>query len=167
MDHVGLRVKDYEASKAFYIKALGPLGLRIVKEIPGFKACGFGCQFPFFWICEGPVSDNPPAHVAFYASTRDKVHAFHAAALAAGAKDNGAPGFRRHYHPMYYGAFVYDPDGYNIEAVKHWPEGLAEWLAMAWGLLKRTLGLGGAGGASGASATGCPAAGSAEHAKAH
>lgn len=118
LDHVGLRVKDYSASKAFYVAALAPLGYSVVMDFPG-KGAGFGtADKPEFWV----VQDEPTsahAHVAFNSPDRKTVDAFHAAALAAGGEDNGAPGIREHYHPNYYGAFVFDPDGNNVEAVCH------------------------------------------------
>jgi catechol 2,3-dioxygenase-like lactoylglutathione lyase family enzyme len=121
LDHVGLEVSDYERSKAFYAKALEPLGLRLLMEpVPG--ACGFGSPSdgkPFFWIAARGRPVVSGAHVAFAAATTEVVGAFHAAALAAGAVDNGAPGRRPVYHPGYYGAFVLDPDGNNVEAVCH------------------------------------------------
>ncbi len=122
LDHVGLDVADYDRSKAFYSKALAPLGLELVMEpVPGIG--GFGeRQRPFFWIVTGRRSAQSGVHVAFTAETRAAVDAFHAAALEAGATDNGAPGVREIYHPAYYGAYVLDPDGNNVEAVSHRPE---------------------------------------------
>jgi catechol 2,3-dioxygenase-like lactoylglutathione lyase family enzyme len=119
LDHVGFAVSDYERSKAFYEAALAPLGFRLVMEpVPG--AAGFGGENgkPDFWITD---RDAPPTgvHVAFEAASRERVDAFHAAALAAGGTDNGAPGVREIYHPTYYGAYVLDPDGNNVEAVCH------------------------------------------------
>ena len=122
LDHVGLDVADYDRSKAFYSKALAPLGLELVMEpVPGIG--GFGeRQRPFFWIATGRRSAQSGVHVAFIAENRAAVDAFHAAALEAGATDNGAPGVREIYHPAYYGAYVLDPDGNNVEAVSHRPE---------------------------------------------
>lgn len=126
IDHVGLTVRDYAASKAFYADALEPLGIALVMEVgpdenPTGWACGFGAEGkPFFWIGEGRHVDEG-CHVAFSARTRGEVDAFHAAALAAGAADNGGPGLRPHYHPDYYGAFVRDLNGWNLEAVCHAP----------------------------------------------
>ncbi len=126
LDHVTLVVSDYERSKAFYAKALAPLGIAIIKEFG--QVCGFGRDHkPEFWIGTGPTSFQKaeqlkvitPTHVAFTARTRAAVKAFYEAALAAGGKDFGAPGVRAHYHPDYYGAFVLDPDGHDIEAVSH------------------------------------------------
>ena len=122
LDHLGLEVSDYEASKAFYEKALDPLGLEVLMEMPG-TACGFGSpeeRKPFFWVAKRrPVTTG--AHVAFSAPDRATVDAFHEAALAAGATDNGGPGVREIYHPSYYGAFVLDLDGNNVEALCHAP----------------------------------------------
>ncbi len=122
LDHVGLEVSDYERSKAFFADALAPLGLELLMEIPGASACGFGSpakRKPFFWIFQRGNAAVTGAHVAFGAPTVELVDAFHEAALAAGATDNGGPGKREIYHPSYYGAFVLDPDGNNIEAVCH------------------------------------------------
>lgn len=127
IDHVGFPVSDYARSKAFYEKALAPLGYALIMEVPadvnpgGAAACGFGRNGkPDFWIgAEGGLAK--PVHVAIVAETRAEVDDFHKAALAAGGTNNGAPGIRAHYHPDYYGAFVRDPDGHNIEAVCHKP----------------------------------------------
>jgi catechol 2,3-dioxygenase-like lactoylglutathione lyase family enzyme len=119
IDHIGLEVTDFERSKAFYTQALAPLGMRpIMEAFPGF--CGFGEDFPFFWVTSRGQEPSSGAHVAFSAKDRPMVDAFHAAALAAGGTDNGAAGLRE-YHRNYYGAFVLDPDGHNIEAVCHKP----------------------------------------------
>jgi catechol 2,3-dioxygenase-like lactoylglutathione lyase family enzyme len=119
IDHVGLNVTDYETSKRFFEQALEPLGYRVVMDFPEFGGAGFGTgSSPDFWI----MARDPRGtgtHVAFEVSERGTVDAFHAAALAAGGTDNGAPGVRAHYHPTYYAAFVLDPDGNNIEAVCH------------------------------------------------
>ncbi len=126
LDHVGLSVRDIERSKTFYTKALAPLGFGLVKDYG--KACGFGPPGkPELWLAEGPTTyqraehlrDITPIHVALRAKDRAEVDAFYAAALAAGGKDHGAPGIRAEYHPHYYGAFIIDPDGHNIEAVIH------------------------------------------------
>ena len=118
LDHVGLSVSDYAASRRFYEAALEPLGWRVVMGNEAWGA-GFGTgDKPVFWIVRrDPVSTG--VHVAFHAAGRATVDAFHAAALAAGGTDNGAPGLREQYHPTYYGAFVLDPDGNNAEAVCH------------------------------------------------
>ena len=125
IDHVGFPVSDYERSKAFYSKALAPLGYVLVMEVRQDEhdspAAGFGASGkPDFWI-GGEGGLNRAMHVAIAAGDRAAVDAFYHAALAAGAKDNGAPGLRPHYHPDYYGAFVLDPDGHNVEAVCHKP----------------------------------------------
>jgi catechol 2,3-dioxygenase-like lactoylglutathione lyase family enzyme len=127
IDHVGFPVSDYARSKAFYEKALAPLGYALIMEVgsqqteSGSAAAGFGIEHkPDFWI-GGEGGLNRPMHIAIATKDRAAVDAFHRAALAAGGKDNGAPGLRPHYHPNYYGAFVLDPDGHNIEAVCHAP----------------------------------------------
>lgn len=120
IDHVKLFVSDFERSRAFYENALQPLGYRILlAQAPG--VVGMGREFPDFWIAQ---TDEPTtAHVAFRADERELVDAFHEAALAAGGSENGSPGSRPHYHEHYYGAFILDPDGNNIEAVCHNPVG--------------------------------------------
>jgi catechol 2,3-dioxygenase-like lactoylglutathione lyase family enzyme len=120
LDHMGFSVSDYDRSKAFYEKALAPLGLKLLMEpVPGIGGFGDG-QKPFFWIgTRGPAQSE--IHVAFEADSRETVDAFHAAALEAGGTDNGGPGVREIYHPTYYGAYVLDPDGNNVEAVCHKP----------------------------------------------
>jgi len=127
IDHIGFAVSDYERAKAFYTKALAPLNYVLIMEVPaegnpsGAPAAGFGeGGKPDFWI-GGEGGIEKPLHVAFQTRDRASVDAFHKAALAAGGRDNGAPGLRPHYHPNYYGAFVFDPDGHNIEAVCHAP----------------------------------------------
>jgi catechol 2,3-dioxygenase-like lactoylglutathione lyase family enzyme len=128
LDHVTLVVSDYARSKAFYEKALAPLGVKMLMEYG--TGCGFGRdKKPDFWIGQGPTSFQTPeqlkiitpTHIAFSARSRDEVDAFYTAALAAGARDFGKPGLREVYHPHYYGAFVLDPDGHDIEAVIHGP----------------------------------------------
>jgi catechol 2,3-dioxygenase-like lactoylglutathione lyase family enzyme len=123
IDHMGITVSDYEASKAFYRAALAPLGYELVMEVAeAGPFAGFGeAGKPDFWIGPGERT-APKVHVAFRARDRATVRAFYEAALAAGAADNGPPGLREIYHPTYYGAFVLDPDGHNIEAVCHEPE---------------------------------------------
>jgi catechol 2,3-dioxygenase-like lactoylglutathione lyase family enzyme len=121
VDHVGFAVADYGASKAFYEKALAPLGMKLLMEFGG-AAAGFGKSGrpSFFLEAHGePVRGR--LHVAFRAESRAQVDAFHEAAIEAGGTDNGAPGIRSAYHPDYYGAYVLDPDGNNIEAVCHQP----------------------------------------------
>jgi catechol 2,3-dioxygenase-like lactoylglutathione lyase family enzyme len=120
IDHTGVNVSDFEASRRFYAAALAPLGYELLLEFNASVA-GFGEQGkPDFWIAQGEPN-TPRIHVAFRADTRREVDAFYDAALGAGARDNGAPGLRPQYHPDYYGAFVSDPDGHNIEAVCHTP----------------------------------------------
>jgi catechol 2,3-dioxygenase-like lactoylglutathione lyase family enzyme len=120
LDHIGLDVGDYEVSKAFYERALEPLGLRLMME-PTPEIGGFGDDFPFFWIAKRDRGPQTGVHVAFRVKKRELVDAFHTAALGAGGIDNGGPGVREIYHPNYYGAFVLDPDGNNVEAVCHTP----------------------------------------------
>jgi catechol 2,3-dioxygenase-like lactoylglutathione lyase family enzyme len=122
LDHIGLDVSDYDASKAFYEQALAPLGISCIME-PVPNVGGFGAEFPFFWIGQRERGPDSGTHVAFRTEDRETVDAFHAAAVAAGGRDNGAPGLREIYHPNYYGAFVLDPDGNNIEAVFHGERG--------------------------------------------
>ena len=120
LDHLGLRVSDFAKSKRFFESALAPLGYEVVMEF-GTSVAGLGVAGkPDFWISEGEASGQ--IHVAFASRDRATVDAFHEAAIAAGGSDNGAPGLRPQYHPNYYGAFVFDPDGNNIEAVCHEPE---------------------------------------------
>lgn len=120
IDHIGIGVRDYEKSKAFYLTALAPLGYALVMEGHGWA--GFGARGkPDFWI-QGGGPTTPRLHAAFRADSRAKVREFHQTALKAGAKDNGPPGIREMYHPNYYGAFVIDPDDHNLEAVCHAPE---------------------------------------------
>ena len=117
IDHLKLFVSDPAASRAFYERALAPLGYRVLME-PAPGVVGMGPDRPFLWLApaDGPATS---CHVAIAASGTEAVDAFHAAALAAGGTDNGAPGMRPQYHPHYYGAFVLDPDGNNVEAVFH------------------------------------------------
>ena len=120
LDHVSVPVSDYERAKAFYTKALAPLGITIVMDVG--PACGFGRRGkPDFWLSQRAAGAAPiaPSHIAFAAESRADVDAFYKEALAAGGKDNGPPGLRAEYHPNYYGAFVLDPDGHNVEAVIH------------------------------------------------
>lgn len=127
IDHLTILVSDLQRSLDFYLAALGPLGYGLVMELtreqipdlPFERCAGLGVGGkPDFWVrpSEAPIA---PTHVAFAAPDRAAVDAFHRAALEAGATDNGAPGPRPHYHPGYYGGFVLDPDGYNVEAVIH------------------------------------------------
>ena len=124
LDHIGITVSDFGRSKAFYTKALAPLSIAVIKEVSAedtgaHRHAGFGKDGkPFFWIGDGAKSAGA-VHIAFTALSRADVEAFYRAALAAGGKDNGAPGPRPHYHANYFGAFIFDPDGNNIEAVWH------------------------------------------------
>ena len=124
IDHLGISVRNHDQSRAFYLAALAPLGIGVImavsKEESGAASdyTGFGSNGkPFFWIGEGPVV--PGMHLAFVAQTRKQVDEFYRAAIASGAKDNGPPGIRAHYHPNYYAAFVIDVNGVNLEAVCH------------------------------------------------
>lgn len=119
LDHVSVGVADLAVAQAFYDVVLAPLGVTRLHD--GGDFCGYGRDQPKFWLhteSEAGAID-PGFHVAFGATERLAVDAFHAAALAAGAVDNGAPGPRPHYHDRYYGAFVITPDGHRIEAVCH------------------------------------------------
>jgi catechol 2,3-dioxygenase-like lactoylglutathione lyase family enzyme len=124
IDHLSVVVSDYAKSKAFYSQALAPIGHSRVVELPATRegqkeSAGFCHEDGSdFWISQGEAV-TPPIHIAFRVSSREAVDAFYKAAIAAGGKDNGAPGLRPRYHPHYYGAFVLDPDGHNIEAVCH------------------------------------------------
>ena len=114
IDHLKLQVADAAASRAFYETALAPLGYRVLLEFG--PVVGMGKDRPDFWLAPG---EGAPVHVAFRADGEQEVHRFHAAALQAGGTDNGEPGLRPHYHQNYYGAFVLDLDGNNVEAVYH------------------------------------------------
>ncbi len=117
IDHIGIQVTNLETSVAFYTRALAPLGYKLVMQVEQYAA-GFGIGGkPDFWIGTGKPTDK--IHVAILAKGRGDVRAFYDAAIAAGGTDNGPPGVRELYHPNYYGAFVLDPDGHNIEAVCH------------------------------------------------
>ncbi len=127
IDHMGLAVTDLARSKAFYARALAPLSITLLVEVTAAQTgdrshAGFGAKGrPFFWLGDGDTQAGS-LHVAFTAGSRAEVDAFHRAALGAGGRDNGAPGLRPHYHATYYGGFVLDPDGNNVEAVCHRPE---------------------------------------------
>ena len=121
IDHTGITVSDFEVSRSFYDKAMAPLGASLLYVVPpeftgGVKVGGYGRERPTFWLHEGGKPQDRQ-HVAFTARSRAEVDGFHAAALAAGGKDNGAPGLRADYSPTYYAAFLVDPDGNNVEAV--------------------------------------------------
>jgi catechol 2,3-dioxygenase-like lactoylglutathione lyase family enzyme len=122
IDHVGISATDFERSRAFYTAALGALGIKELwhYEERGEAHAGYGVERPAFWLGSGK-QHRGEAHVAFVAASRAEVESFYVAALANGGRDNGKPGLRAHYHPNYYGAFVLDPDGHNIEAVCHAP----------------------------------------------
>jgi catechol 2,3-dioxygenase-like lactoylglutathione lyase family enzyme len=126
IDHTGVQVSNPEKSRLFYEKALAPLGYKLMMEIPkeytdGLVVLGFGVPpKPDFWLSQG-TPQKPHVHIAFRADNRQQVDEFYQAALANGGKDNGGPGLRPHYHKDYYGAFVWDPDGHNIEACCHEP----------------------------------------------
>lgn len=119
-DHMGFGVSDIDESGKFFLQALAPLGVGLAMEGP--NSVGLGRQGkPSMWLY-ATSAVTPPLHIAIAANTRADVDAFYQAAMAAGAKDNGAPGLRPHYHPNYYAAFVLGPDGHNVEAVCHQPE---------------------------------------------
>jgi catechol 2,3-dioxygenase-like lactoylglutathione lyase family enzyme len=119
LDHIGIPVSDLDRAKDFYSEALAPIGFLLLGESAAHAAFGIG-HMPYLLL---RLTDVPPVstHVAFIADTRAQIDAFHAAAVAAGGTDNGSPGIRADYHPDYYAAFVLDPDGHNIEVVKHTP----------------------------------------------
>lgn len=118
IDHLTLHVTDMARSRAFYEAALAPLGYRVLMEFGAGVGMGVPPK-PDLWLAPGECA---PYHLAFHAEDHAAVRAFHEAALAAGGRDNGPPGLRPQYHPNYYGAFVLDPDGYNIEACCHDPQ---------------------------------------------
>ena len=119
-DHIGFNVSNFQEFKAFISQALAPLGIVITSEGEAWATIGRKGE-GFLWF--GSFGASPgPTHIAFAAKNREQVRQFHAAALAAGGKDNGPPGLRPHYHANYYGAFVIGPDGHNVEAVCHEPE---------------------------------------------
>ena len=123
LDHMTFRGADIDATKAFYEQALRPLGYGPALEMlhDGVRMLGFNDDGKFdTWFLQS-ISISGPTHIAWHAKDRGSVDAFHAAAIAAGGRDNGAPGVRPHYHQDYYGAFVLDPDGNNVEAVCHSP----------------------------------------------
>lgn len=129
IDHITFGVQDFSASVAFYDQAFAPLGVTRLFTVPkehtgGVQVTGYGDDRPWFWLAEEDATSGK-LHIALTARSRADVRAFHGAALRAGGRDNGAPGLRPHYHADYYGAFVLDPDGHNIEAVCHLPESVA------------------------------------------
>lgn len=120
-DHLGFGVTNLAESKAFFLRALQPLGVTVAMEGPYGVGLGQNKK-PSLWLSE--TKEHPAhLHIAFTAERREQVHEFYRAALAAGGKDNGVPGLRPHYHANYYGAFVIGPDGHNIEVVCHRPPG--------------------------------------------
>ncbi len=119
IDHIGLGISDYARSLEFYRQALAPLGIELIVEIEGWAGLGRNGKAEFWFGPDDQI--QRPMHIAFHADDRDAVDAFYQAALGAGGRDNGAPGIRAIYHPDYYGAFVLDPDGHNVEAVCHRP----------------------------------------------
>lgn len=120
LDHISIYVNDYEKAKSFYTAALAPLGYSLVREFAEWSVMGFGAGGkPDFWVSQREAIHN--VHIALAAQDTDVVNAFYDAALQAGAADNGAPGYRSEYSPGYYGAFVIDPFGNNLEAVFHDP----------------------------------------------
>ncbi|MEO7027347.1 MAG: VOC family protein [Caulobacteraceae bacterium] len=126
IDHITFGISDFARSTAFYDRALAPLGIKRLFDVPvehtgGVKVTGYGDDQPWFWIAEEDATRGK-LHIALAAKNRAAVDAFHREALAAGSRDNGAPGPRPHYHANHYGAFVLDPDGHNIEAVQHAPQ---------------------------------------------
>lgn len=119
-DHIGFHVSSFTEARAFLLAALAPLGVTVTQEGEGWAMIGRPGEGQFWF---GSFGAPPgPIHLAFAARNREEVRQFHAAALAAGGRDNGAPGLRTQYHPNYYGAFIIGPDGHNIEAVCHAPE---------------------------------------------
>ena len=119
IDHIGIAVSDYNHSRQFFVQALAPLGIELAMEVEGWAGLGRGGK-PELWFGTHTTVQHP-MHLAFVAQTREQVRGFYSAAIAAGGKDNGAPGIREIYHPNYYAAFVIGPDGHNIEAVCHLP----------------------------------------------
>lgn len=117
LDHTGFEVSDVQKSKAFFLAALKPLGYELYMEWEQWVGLAVKGK-PDLWIKNG-VKMSPPLHLAFRAENREQVDAFYQAAIQAGGRDNGEPGVREHFHPNYYGAFVFDLDGNNIEAVCH------------------------------------------------
>ena len=126
IDHISFGIKNFDRSVRFYDQAFAPLGVKRLFDVPmehtnGVKVTGYGDERPWFWVSEENAVTGQ-LHIALEASSRAEVDAFHAAALKAGGLCNGPPGLRPHYHEQYYGAFILDPDGHNIEAVCHNPE---------------------------------------------
>lgn len=132
LDHVSIGTADFARARAFYDPVMTALGYQVAMALEEYQVVGYGTGGkPSFWIhgpkgCEmaghGQFGSGPGQHIAFVAPDRRAIDAFHAAGVAHGARDNGAPGLRPHYHPDYYGAFLVDPDGHRIEACCHRPE---------------------------------------------
>jgi len=121
-DHVKFGVRDFAASKAFYLQALAPIGVQLLGEGEPSYGVELGVPKGASSLCLFQTTETPAhLHIAFVADRREQVDAFFQAALAAGGRDNGPPGLRPKYHPSYYAAFVIDPDGHNIEVVCHAP----------------------------------------------
>lgn len=120
LDHVGIKVSDFPRAKGFYEAALGALGIRLLSDFAfgSEHHAGFGRDKADFWISTSRQGKGE-THLAFHANSRAEVEAFYSIALSMGGRDNGPPGIRAHYHPNYFGAFVFDPDGNNVEAVCH------------------------------------------------
>ena len=124
IDHTGIIASDFAKSRDFYAKALSAIGYELIMALPASvtghaDVAGFGePPKPDFWVSSGSPN-RPLIHIAFRVANRALVDAFYRAAIEAGGRDNGPPGLRPHYHPNYYGAFILDPDGHNIEAVCH------------------------------------------------
>ena len=123
LDHIAIATADYAKSLAFYERALAPLGIITQMKFEGEEGnvAGLGVDSPVFWVGDGGAVQGR-IHLAFSAPNRAAVDAFYAAAIAAGGRDNGGPGLRPNYHPNYYAAYVFDPDGHNIETVCHAPD---------------------------------------------
>ena len=117
IDHIGIAISDYDRSKQFYSKSLAPLNIELIAEVQGWAGFGKNGKAEFWFGPDHKIQS--PMHIAFVAESREQVNQFYEAAIAAGAKDNGKPGIREIYHADYYGAFVIDPYGHNIEAVCH------------------------------------------------
>src|SRR5271154_4682172 len=135
-DHIGINVHDVPAANTFYTTLLKPLGYSIIFSLPEHQVYGFGRIQPQFWLTPGrdATRHSGLTHIAFSAKNRSQVDAFHAAGLKAGGKCNGPPGVRPQYHRYYYGAFITDLDGHNVECVCHWPPALlmmVSWPAIA------------------------------------
>jgi catechol 2,3-dioxygenase-like lactoylglutathione lyase family enzyme len=118
IDHISYTATDLAKSRVFYEAALAPLGMRVIRDFG--EVIGIGVDMPYFWLAQGGENAGH-FHIAFRVDTRAEVDYFYDAAIKAGGKDNGGPGLRPEYHANYYGAFVLDPDGHNIEAVCHAP----------------------------------------------